>query len=133
MPRNRYVIQATPLVTGLSIPIPDSINSFYYADGEWGFSVRTQQHRNGRYWYAYKRIKGHLHKHYLCSRPKLTDRLLRDATWHFKAIAVETMTEDEFKAFDEAEFNSTGEVIIDPVEIAVFDAWLKDQGLEYAA
>lgn len=43
----------------------DTVKGFYYQRGEHGFSVQKQAHRNGSFWYAYKRISGKLHKKYV--------------------------------------------------------------------
>jgi len=47
--------------------------SFYYTYGDSGFSVRGQHHRQGFFFYAYKRINGKLYKKYLGYHPKLAD------------------------------------------------------------
>lgn len=50
--------------------------TFYYETKEGAFTARCEQRRNGSFWYAFRRLKGHLHKRYLGAGAKLTSEVL---------------------------------------------------------
>lgn len=76
--------------TGLKLNTPSWITfvwdhtRFYYYHGhtyqQEGMSVRSQPHRNGFYWYAYKRIHGRLRKLYI-GPPEAVTELKLAATY----------------------------------------------------
>ena len=54
----------------------EDATGFYYDHADCGFTCKKQKHRNGYFWYAYKRVNGRLHKRYLGMRENVTlDRL----------------------------------------------------------
>lgn len=59
-------------------------NTFYFDDERFGsFTARAEKRRNGLSWYAFKKVDGKLHKHYLGRKAGLTLARLREVATLF--------------------------------------------------